>query len=220
MSTSRKAQSAPPERQAFGLRIPRASDARLRALRTAHQPAHQGWRLWSATWLLLSYLETQQLDGVDVLDVGYGWGLAGVYCARRGARVVGCDLDPEVLPLAQFHAESNDVSISTQARGFDALGADMLEGVSWVVGADICFRGDLIDPLFGLVERARAAEIRIAIADPGRPPFQTLACRCVDELDAWTGPISTPEPLVAWPGERPLVHGRLLTLGADPPQLV
>ncbi|MFP6642292.1 MAG: methyltransferase domain-containing protein [Candidatus Latescibacterota bacterium] len=220
MSTSRKAQSAPPERQAFGLRIPRASDARLRALRTAHQPAHQGWRLWSATWLLLSYLETQQLDGVDVLDVGCGWGLAGVYCARRGARVVGCDLDPEVLPIAQFHAESNDVSISTQARGFDALGADMLEGVSWVVGADICFRGDLIDPLFGLVERARAAEIRIAIADPGRPPFQTLACRCVDELDAWTGPISTLEPLVAWPGERPLVHGRLLTLGADPPQLV
>ena len=176
--------------------------------------------MWSATWLLLSYLETQQLDGVDVLDVGYGWGLAGVYCARRGARVVGCDLDPEVLPIAQFHAESNDVSISTQARGFDALGADMLEGVSWVVGADICFRGDLIDPLFGLVERARAAEIRIGIADPGRPPFQTLACRCVDELDAWTGPISTPEPLVAWPGERPLVHGRLLTLGADPPQFV
>lgn len=215
MSTTRKAQSAPAERQAFGLRIPRASDARLRALRTAHQPAHQGWRLWGATWLLLSYLESQELEGETVLDAGCGWGLAGIYCARRGARVVGFDIDPEVLPIAQFHAQYNHTTISTQTRGFDAVDADMLNGVSWVVGADICFRGDLIEPLFGLAERACAAGVRMAIADPGRPPLQTLACRCVDDLGAWTGAISTPEPLVAWPGERPLVHGRLLTLGAD-----
>ena len=215
MSTTRKAQSAPAERQAFGLRIPRASDARLRALRTAHQPAHQGWRLWGATWLLLSYLESEELEGEIMIDAGCGWGLAGIYCARRGARVVSCDIDPEVLPIAQFHAEFNDVTISTQARGFDSVDADMLDGVSWVVGADICFRRDLIDPLFELAERACAAGVRLVIADPGRPPFQTLACRCVDDLGAWTGAISTPEPLVAWPGERPLVHGRLLTLGAD-----
>lgn len=105
-----------------------------------------------------------------MLDAGCGWGLAGVYCARRGARVVGFDIDPEVLPIAQFHAQYNHVTISTQTRGFDAVDADMLNGVSWVVGADICFRGDLIDPLFGLAERACAAGVRMAIADPGRPP--------------------------------------------------
>ena len=74
----KKAQSASKERQAFGLRIPRASDPQLRALRAAHQPAHQGWRLWSATWMLLSYLETQALAGKNVIDAGCGWGLAGV----------------------------------------------------------------------------------------------------------------------------------------------
>ena len=127
-----------------------------------------------------------------MLDAGCGWGLAGVYCARRGARVVGFDIDPEVLPIAQFHAQYNHVTISTQTRGFDAVDADMLNEVSWVVGADICFRGDLIDPLFGLAERACAAGV--AIADPGRPPFQTLACRCVDDLGAWTGAVSTLAP--------------------------
>jgi len=81
---------------------------------------------------------------------------------------------------------------------------------------DICFRGDLIEPLFGLIRRACTVGARIAIADPGRPPFQTLASRCVSELGAWTEPVITPEPLVAWPGKRPLVHGRLITLGANP----
>lgn len=167
--------------------------------------------------MLLDYLESQQLRGEAILDVGCGWGLAGVYCASQGARVVSCDLDPEVLPIARHHAELNDVTISAQARGFDAVGTDMLVGVSWIIGADICFRGDLIEPLFELLSRARDAGARVAIADPGRPSYQTLACRCVDELGAWAGPMRTPEPLVAWPGERPLVHGRLLTIGAMPP---
>jgi predicted nicotinamide N-methyase len=140
-----------------------------------------------------------------------------VYCARRGAGVIACDIDPEVLPIASYHAQVNDVDVDTQARGFDAVDADLLQGVSWVVGADICFRGDLIDSLYGLIQRARDAGACVAVADPGRPPFQTLASRCVAELGAWAGPISTPEPLVAWPGERPLVHGRLVVIGADPP---
>jgi predicted nicotinamide N-methyase len=167
--------------------------------------------------LLLNYLEAQQLQGERVIDIGCGWGLAGVYCAHRGAHVMSCDLDPEVLPIAQYHAQLNDVTISTQAHGFDAISGAMLTGVSWVVGADICFRGDLMEPLFGLLNRARDAGARVAIADPGRPPYQALASRCVEELDAWTGPCETPEPLVAWPGARPLVHGRLLTIGALPP---
>ena len=138
--------------------------------------------MWSATWLLLDYLESQQLLGERIVDVGCGWGLAGVYCASRGARVVSCDLDPEVLPIAKHHAELNDVTISAQARGFDAVGTDILAGVSWIIGADICFRGDLIEPLFELLSRARDAGARVAIADPGRPAYQALACRCVDEL--------------------------------------
>lgn len=210
---SGKAPSTPGDRQAFGLRIPRATDAGLRALRAAHQPAHQGWRLWSATWLLLSHLESRPLQGARVIDVGCGWGLAGIYCASRGATVTSCDLDPEVLPIAQYHADCNNAAICTEARGFDAVDDDLLAGADWVIGADICFRGDLIEPLFNLLQRARHAGAAVALADPGRPPMQTLAARCVADLGAWAGPVSTPEPLVAWPGERPLVHGRLITIG-------
>lgn len=216
---SAKAPSAPGDRQAFGLRVPRASDTGLRALRAMHQPAHQGWRLWSATWLLLSYLQTCDLRGARVVDVGCGWGLAGVYCATRGATVISCDLDPEVLPIAQYHADCNEAIIQTQARGFDAVDDELLAGASWVIGADICFRGDLVDPLFQLLQRARRADAAVALADPGRAPMQTLAARCVQQLGAWTGPVSTPEPLIAWPGERPLVHGRLITIGTPAPVL-
>ena len=151
-----KIQTTPSERQAFGLRIPRSADPQLRALRAAHQPTHQGWRLSSSTWLLLSYLEQQQLQGLRILEVGCGWGLAGVYCAHRGGRVISCDLDPEVLPIAQYHAQLNEVEINTQVCAFDGVDAKMLDGVNWVVGADICFRGDLIEPLFDLLARPTA----------------------------------------------------------------
>lgn len=215
---SRKPQGALPERQAFGLQIPRANDPRLRELRARHQPTQQGWRLWSSTWLLLSYLRQQPLAEVDVIDAGCGWGLAGVFCAAAGARVRSFDIDPEVLPIARFHAEVNDVSISTEARGFADIDADRLTDVGWLIGADICFRADLLEPLFELLRRAQQAGAAVAIADPGRAPFLSLADRCVRELDMWAGPSSTPEPLVAWPGERPLVHGRMIVGGAMPPR--
>ena len=138
-----------------------------------------------------------------MLDAGCGWGLAGVYCARRGARVVGFDIDPEVLPIAQFHAQFNHVTISTQTRGFDAVDADMLNEVSWVVGADICFRGDLIDPLFGLAERACAAGVRMAIADPGRPPFKRWPAAASTTSTPVPGPSAHPSPSSPGPGSGP-----------------
>lgn len=211
-----KPHSAPDERQAFGLRVPRASHPDLRRLRAEHTPAHQGWRVWSATWLLLAYLEDIDLRDQRVLDVGCGWGLASAYCARRGARVTAVDLDPEVLPLVDLHAGLNGVDIEARQGSFNDVTDDDLGDSDRLIGADICFRPANIDPLFALVSRAHEAGVPVAIADPGRPTFQALASRCVDELGAFSGPVQTPEPLVAWPGERPLVHGRLLTV--DTPQ--
>ena len=212
-----KAQAPPHERQAFGLRVPVASHPELRRLRAAHTPAHQGWRLWSATWLLLDYMTGMDLAGRSVLDAGCGWGLVAAGCAHKGARVTAFDLDPAVLPLARFHADLNDTDVTLATCGFADVDDAWLADADWLIAADVCFRPDLAEDLFHLLERARTSGTRVAVADPGRPAFQSLASRCVDELAAWTGPVSTPEPLVAWPGERPQVHGRLLLIGADPP---
>ena len=60
-----------------------------------------------------------------------------------------------------------------------------------IVGADICFWEELVDPLYQLVRQGVAAGVpEILVADPGRPPFDDLCARCVPQGDAavltWT----------------------------------
>jgi predicted nicotinamide N-methyase len=111
--------------------------------------------------------------GTHVMDVGCGWGLAGIYCAKRHNAVVTCvDIDSEVFPYLRLHAEMNDVEIVTVKKGFEELKDKHLKNVDVMIGADICFYDAMIDPLKRLIDRAMIAGVKLVlIADPGRPTF-------------------------------------------------
>ena len=195
----------------------RPSHPWLRRLRSLHAPSFQGHRRWNATWLLLSYLERHPPgDAARIMEVGCGWGLASVYCARVcKATVTSVDLDPKVFPFLELNAEINGVQIERYDGGFDEVSAPMLATQDVVIGADICFRSAMIEPLYELVARARqAGACRIVLSDPGRMAFRSLASRCVTELGAREMAWQVEEPLLSWPGEAPLIHGRLLVIDA------
>ena len=62
------------------------------------------------------------------MEVGCGWGLLGIYCAKKyGARVTGVDIDSEVFPYLNLHAEINQVEISTLKKGYDGLRGNHLQ---------------------------------------------------------------------------------------------
>ena len=153
--------------------------------------------------MLLDHLEAQEFAGGRVPDIGCGWGLAGVYCAS----VLSCDIDPEVLPIAQYHPRLNDVEIVTEARGFDSLQGAMLEDVSWIVGATSAFAA--ISSSHSSVSSGELAPW--APESPSRIP---------------AGPRFKPSPPAASansaPGPNrssrpsPSSPGRLITLGANP----
>lgn len=217
MDSQRKTESAPYERQVFGIRVLRPSHPRLRQLRRRHTPSFQGHKLWNATWLLLSYLEKHApAQPARIMEVGCGWGLASVYCARVcGATVTSVDLDPQVFPFLELNAEINGVEIQHFGGGFDEVDAPMLERQDIVIGADICFRSSMVQPLYDLIARAcRLGTGRIVLSDPGRMAFRGLASRCVDELGATEMAWHVEEPLLSWPGNPPLINGRLLVIGS------
>jgi predicted nicotinamide N-methyase len=141
----------------------------------------------------MDYFERTGLEqGSRVLEIGCGWGLASIYCARKHkALVTGADIDRNVLPYAMLHAEINGVDVSFTRKGFESLRQKDLEGFDVLLGADICFWENMTRPLKNLIKRAQKAGVKeILISDPVRSPFEELcdyfSGRCEGEVLDWT----------------------------------
>ncbi len=171
-------------RQAYGIISLTSRHPDLRRLKKEQsEPSLHGNKLWGSCYLLMEYLQENPLDAdCKVLDLGCGWGLEGIYCAKTfGASITAVDADPAVFPFLDLLARHNDVSLKTQTRRFEDISEEELADYDVLVGADICFWDELAETVYQLIERAIKAGIkRIIITDPQRPPFTQIAERCVD----------------------------------------
>jgi len=156
----------------------------------------------------MDFLETQPVShGCRVLEVGCGWGLAGIYCAKRfGANVVLTDLDERVFPYARVHGTLNGVSVDIEHTRMERLSVARLGETDLMLGSDICFWPELGTALRTLIARALDHGVgRIVLADPGRYSFMRLADYCLARF---------PSKLVPWTGRVRAKGGAyLLTIG-------
>jgi predicted nicotinamide N-methyase len=158
--------------------------------------------------VLLDYLQQRGVSPqTRVLDLGCGWGLVGMACAKTfQAQVTGLDADAAVFPYLQLHAQRNGVHMATRQGSFADLAPQELAAFELIVGADICFWEELVDPLYRLVRHSAAVGVaEILVADPGRPPFDELCGRCMQHGDA---------EVLDWATTAPVrERGRILRVG-------
>jgi predicted nicotinamide N-methyase len=163
--------------RAHGVRVLLSRHPEMRRLKEFNIPSNHGNKFWTASWLLMDYFKRRGLlKGTRVMEVGCGWGLSGIYCAKKhGAVVTGADIDPDVFPFLHLHAEINKVEVATMRKGFNGLRIRHLKDFDVMIGADICFWDKMMDPLRRLIGRALRAGVELVlIADPGRTPFLEL----------------------------------------------
>ena len=173
------------EIKAYGLRVLQSRHPEVRKLKRLHTPSVHGNKHWASSWLLMDYFKQHGLrQGARVMEVGCGWGLAGIYCAKKhNAVVTGVDIDSEVFPYLRLHAEINKVKIATMKRAFGGLTGKHLKNFDVLIGADICFWDKLVCSLKRLINRALQTGPRmVLIADPGRPTFDELAKYFAEKL--------------------------------------
>ena len=172
--------------QAYGIYLLTSQHRIVRRLKKRFTPAIHGNKAWRSSFLLMDYfLHYPFRRGAEVLEIGCGWGPAGVFCARRfKSKVLGIDLDENVFPFLEILAGLNEVDIETRRMDFADIDAEILDSKRIVMGSDICFWDKLVDPLFELITRSVESGVqRIVITDPGRPTFYELADRCAKSFD-------------------------------------
>jgi predicted nicotinamide N-methyase len=155
----------------------RSSHRSIRELKRLYKPSLHGFRVWPSSWLLIDYFKRNRLAmSSRILDIGCGWGLAGIYCAKKYSSIVTCvDSDSAVFPYLRLHAEINDVEMTTMQTDFEELSDKHMKDNEIMIGADICFWGEMIEILKSLILRAFESDIKtIIIADPGRSSFELL----------------------------------------------
>jgi len=195
----------------YGLRVFRPRHHRIRELKRLHAASCHGFRLWPSSWLLMDFLNAQALrKGSRVMELGCGWGLAGIFCAKNcDADVTSVDIDSEVFPYLHMHTRINHVTVSTMNLGFDELICDHLKGIDIMIGADICFLDSLADSLKSLIYRALKEGVQfVVIADPGRTSFERLGRHFEREKKGEVRGRSVRRP---YP-----IEGRVLSIGVPP----
>ncbi len=178
---------SPTHRTAYGVKILNANHKEIRRLKREGYVAElHGNKFWNSSFLIMNYLKKNPLKKkVRVLEIGCGWGLLGIYCAREfDARVTGIDADENVLPYLQVHADINKVKIVGEKVSFQQLTVERLKNYDIILGADICFWDEMTGMLFNLINRAKKAGVKtVMISDPCRSPFTALATRCKKKYD-------------------------------------
>ncbi|MFC1489483.1 methyltransferase [Thermodesulfobacteriota bacterium] len=163
--------------RAFGVSVLLSRHPKVRKIKRLNAPSIHGNKNWASSWLLMDYFERRGVPKeARVMDVGCGWGLPGIYCAKRhGARVTGVDIDSHVFPYLRLHADINKVEIAALHKGFNELKRCHLKDVDVMIGTDICFWDTMVDPLKRLILRALRSGVQlVVIADPGRPTFEKI----------------------------------------------
>lgn len=173
---------------AFGLSILKNAHPEMRKIRREHgSPNIHGNKFWKSSYLLMDYLrEFPPKKGARVLEVGCGYGLAGLFCAKEfEAALSSLDADENVFPYVELHAELNGLATSTWKCRYERVRVSDLQRFDLVIGADICFWDSMSDALFNLTRRAlKAGDTRVVFTDPGRPPFRSMAEKAVEKFGA------------------------------------
>ena len=188
------------ETRAHGITLLHGNHRELLKLKKEFKPTDHGHKVWPTSWLLIDYLNKSNIaSGKRVMDLGCGWGLTGIYCAKsHNSRVTCVDVDRDVEPYVRLMAKTNGIKIDFLNLGIDQVKRPHLKGFDVIAASDICFCDTLIDPLRRLIHRAKNAGVqRILISDPGRWPFDDLCDLFVGKRSVELLEWRTQEPIEA-----------------------
>lgn len=129
-------------------------------------------RIWPASLPLAMYMQRQTpKQGDRVLELGAGLGIAGLFAARRGFRVVISDNNPDALLFARINILRNDLAHNAEATLVDFVTGGHQGVYSHIIASEILYKEPFFTPLLQFLREHipsdAPCEILLA-ADEGR----------------------------------------------------
>ncbi len=106
------------------------------SLEIAMEPGVFHPKYFDSSQMLLAWVEANDLDQKNVVEVGCGSGITSLRAAQKGANIWAIDINPQAIKLLQKNAATNDISVK-------ALESDLFVAVP-----QITFDFVLINPPF------------------------------------------------------------------------
>ena len=110
-------------------------------------------KFWEASFVLADDLVRRSFaPGTEVLEIGAGMGLAGLFLAACGHRVTLTDYNDDVLDLLALNARHNGLDTATVQR-FDWLDPQLAGSFDIVCGSEVVYQQRFFAPMVELFRR-------------------------------------------------------------------
>lgn len=156
--------------------------------------------IWPSAVALAEYLLNQDdLNGLEVLELGCGLGIAGLVAAKRGAHVTLTDIDTDALAFARYNAQLNNLS-PIHTEPFDWRSTTKIGTFDRILAADVIYETRWLDPVATVIKRLLKPNGKAIIAEPGR----SVANQFTERFDP--SDVHTDIHMTHWNGHAHRIH--------------
>ncbi|HEC99770.1 MAG TPA: hypothetical protein ENN18_05250 [Proteobacteria bacterium] len=115
-------------------------------------------RIWEASIILADQLaQLEPVDGKEMLEIGAGIGLSGLFAAAFGHNVAITDYDQDALCFAMLSAEINGLD-KVRFQTLDWCAPVLYKKYHYIIGSEVLFNEKLLLPLYELLQKALAPD--------------------------------------------------------------
>jgi predicted nicotinamide N-methyase len=125
--------------------------------------------LWPSSLALARYLwEAVDLQGIEVLELGCGLGLAGIAASRKGGLVTFSDYEADALAFTRYNAYRNGCPQAI-VRHLDWYAPRLNQSYAVIIASDVLYERANFQPLLQLLHCALEPDGHFILAEPNRP---------------------------------------------------
>lgn len=152
--------------------------------------------LWPAGIILAELIDTMDLTGLRICEVGCGLALAGIVAHSKGADVVVSDFNPHTAEFLQHNMKLNNLP---PLRYVEANWCDSypdLGRFDLVIGGDVLYDREHPRLLANFLKQHLKGKSRVIISDPGRQNYRqftkemaALGFQCTTTMKKLNSPV-------------------------------